>query len=162
MTADLGEGGCACGAVRYRVDAGPIFVNNCHCTLCQRQTGAGSAVNAFVESEHISLLSGELTRHTLPTGSGGEQAIMRCALCGTAVWSHYPGLGENGAAIRVGTLDNAGAVRPDAAIYVADRLPWTALPEGVPAFEQYYRPSDLLPADRMARLRALAGKAGRT
>jgi hypothetical protein len=159
MMATIGEGGCACGTVRYCVDAEPLFVNNCFCTLCQRQTGSGSAVNAFVESEHIHLLSGEMTQNHLMTGSGGQQTILRCTACGTALWSHFPRLGAHGAGIKVGTLDNPAALRPDAAIFVAYRAPWAALPEGVPAFDETYRPADLLPPERMARLRALAAKA---
>ncbi|WP_336964363.1 GFA family protein [Sphingobium aquiterrae] len=155
------EGGCACGEVRYRVDAAPILVNNCHCTLCQRQSGGDSAVNAFVETEHVLLLSGRLTEHDVPTGSGKRQTIMRCATCGTAVWSHYPRMGRFGAGLRVGTLDDPSALRPDAAIFVADRMPWVRLPEGIPAFETTYRPSDILPPDRVKRLVALVALADR-
>jgi hypothetical protein len=153
------EGGCACGMLRYRVGAEPIFVNICHCTLCQRQSGTGSALNAFVEIEHLALLSGAPSEHDVATGSGGTQTIVRCAACGTAVWSFYPRLGRHGPAIRVGTLDDAGAIRPDAAIFVADRLPWAMPPEGIPAFETTYNPRELLPPERLERLLAVADRA---
>lgn len=149
------EGGCACGAVRYRMLDVPIFVNNCHCRLCQRQTGTASAVNAFIETDRLEQLSGDLTVHEVPTGSGGVQRIMRCAACGTPVWSHYPRMGSKGAAVRAGTLDDPSAVRPDAAIFVAERPSWVALPDGVPSFEGIYNPADLLPPERFGRLAAL-------
>src|SRR5262245_40373940 len=148
-------GGCACGAVRYEIAADPIFVNNCHCTLCQKQTGSTSVVNLFVEGEHLTQLSGETTRHVVKAGSGGDHEIVRCANCGTAMWSFYPRLGELGAGVRAGTLDDPGAVTPDAAIFVADRMPWVTLPEGIPQFDKTYDPSQLLPPERFARLKAL-------
>lgn len=132
-------------------------MNNCHCRLCQRQTGTGSAVNAFIEMDRIEQLSGELTEHCFETGSGATQIVARCAICGTPVWSHYR-LGRKAAAVRAGTLDDPSAVRPDAAIYVADRPSWAPLPEGIPQFEQYYDPAELLPAERYARLKALIGQ----
>ncbi|MBO9574949.1 MAG: GFA family protein [Sphingobium sp.] len=148
-------GGCACGAVRYEISAEPIFVNNCHCTLCQKQTGSTSVVNLFVESTHFTPLSGATTRHVVKAGSGGDHAIMRCAACGTALWSVYPRLGDLGVGVRAGTLDNPAAVRPDAAIFVADRMPWVTLPAGIPHFETTYNPAELLPPERFARLKAL-------
>ena len=149
------EGGCACGAVRYRLLDTPIFVNNCHCRICQRQSGGGSAVNLFIETERLDHLSGELSAHDVLTGSGATQTIMRCVGCGTAVWSHYPRLGRAGAAIRAGTLDDPSAVRPDAAIFVADRPAWAPLPEGVPAFEQGYNQKEVLPPERWQRILAM-------
>ena len=148
-------GGCACGAVRYRIDATPIFVNNCHCRLCQRQTGSTSVVNIFVEGDALHHLSGETVRHIVKAGSGGDHAIVRCAACGTALWSFYPRMGDLGAGVRAGTLDDPGAVTPDAAIFVADRMPWVTLPEGIPHFETSYNPAELLPPERFARLAAL-------
>jgi len=154
MTSKTLEGGCGCGAVRYRLNDGPVFVNNCHCTLCQRQTGTGSAVNAFIEMDRLELLSGAVSEHEFKTGSGATQIVIRCAKCGTPVWSHYR-LGRKAAAVRVGTLDDPSAVRPDAAIYVVDKPEWAPPPEGVPQFEAYYNPAELLPAERFARLKAL-------
>jgi len=157
MTSKSLEGGCGCGAVRYRLNDEPIFVNNCHCKLCQRQTGTGSAVNAFIEMDRFELLSGEVVEHEFKTGSGATQIVVRCATCGTPLWSHYR-LGRKAAAVRVGTFDDPSAVSPDAAIYVVDRPAWAPLPEGVPQFEEYYNPSELLLPARFARLKALIGQ----
>lgn len=154
MTSVTLEGGCGCGAVRYRLKDEPIFVNNCHCRLCQGQTGTGSAVNAFIEMDRLDHLSGELAEHKLETGSGATQIVVRCAACGTPLWSHYR-LGRKAAALRVGTLDSPSAVQLDAAVYVTDKPEWAALPEGVPQFEAYYDPARRLSAERYVRLKAL-------
>ena len=80
------EGGCGCGHVRYRLRGEPIFVNNCHCRLCQQQTGSTSVVNAFTESENVELLrrarradgaKQELAQH--PIRYGAQQAEVVCA-----------------------------------------------------------------------------------
>ncbi len=152
------DGGCACGAVRYRVAKDPIFVNNCHCTLCQKQTGGTSVVNAFIEGEAVTLLCGELSRHTVKTGSGGDQTIFRCITCGTALWSSYPRLGELGLGLRVSTLDDAGSITPDAVIFTDFALPWVTLPDGIPHFATTYRYDELLPPERLARMQALVEK----
>jgi hypothetical protein len=158
MTSETLEGGCGCGAVRYRLKDEPMYVNNCHCRLCQIQTGTGSAVNAFIETDRLEHLSGELSEHEFVTGSGGIQIVVRCAKCGKPLWSHYPRLGRKTAGIRVGTLDDPSAVRPDAAIFVVSKPEWAPLPEGVPQFEEYYNPAELLPAERFERMKALLPK----
>ena len=152
------EGGCGCGHVRYRIGGEPMMVHNCHCRLCQQQTGSTSVVNAFFESERITLLQGELTDHTVTAGSGGPQVIRRCAQCGTALWSHYPRLGKLGTGLRVGTLDEPGAWRPDAVIFTESKMPWVALPDGIPAFEQYYDFREVLAPDKLDRLMALVAR----
>ncbi len=149
-------GGCGCGHVRYQVAGEPIFAGNCHCRLCQRQTGSTSAVNAFFETAQITLLVGSLTEHEVPTGSGEAQTICRCGQCGTAVWSHYPRMGRLGAGVRVGTLDDPASIALDAVIYVESKLPWAVLPDGIPVFQQAYDFAEILPPDRFARLKALA------
>ena len=50
------EGGCACGAVRYRMEGGPIVVHGCHCRFCQRMSGSAFAVNVMIEADRVALL----------------------------------------------------------------------------------------------------------
>lgn len=156
MTETMREGGCACGQVRYRVRGEPIFVNNCHCRLCQQQTGSTSVVNGFWESERIELVAGTLTEHVVTGGSGGLHTICRCSQCGTALWSHYARLGRLGAGVRVGTLDDPSTITPDAVIFTDSAMPWVTLPKGIPHFAQFYDFAAVLPPERLARLRALA------
>lgn len=159
MAEQAHKGGCGCGSVRYRVEGEPIYVNNCHCTQCQHQTGSTSVVNAFFETERVTLLAGELTSHIVKAGSGGPHEIMRCANCGTALWSYYPRVGRLGTGLRVGTLDNPAAFQPNAIIFVSEKMPWVALPEGIPAFERTYDPHTVLPPERVERFTALAQRA---
>ena len=149
------QGGCACGDVRYRVEGEPIMVHNCHCRLCQQQTGSTSVVNAFFEADRVTVLHGDITEHELKGGSGRSHVICRCAACGTALWSWYGRLGRLSYGIRAGTLDEPGSVTPDVVIFTESRMPWVALPEGIPTFEQYYDFSEVLPAESFGRLMKL-------
>lgn len=155
MSEIVREGGCGCGHVRYRVADEPIFVNNCHCRQCQQQTGGTSVVNAFFEADNFELTSGELTRHSLKGGSGGPHVISRCSQCGVAIFSEYARFGSLGVGIRAGTLDQPGSVSPSAVVFAAERMPWVALPEGIPQFEGYYNPFELLQGSSLARFNAL-------
>jgi hypothetical protein len=150
------EGGCACSAVRYRLDDAPMFVHCCHCRDCQRQTGSAFVINALIETTRVALLSGEPLPHRMPTDSGRPHHIHRCPACGTAVWSEYGGLASL-RFVRVGTLDDPSALPPDVHIYTRSKLPWVQLPVGVPAFEAYYSARTQWPAASLERRRAILG-----
>jgi hypothetical protein len=82
--------------------------------------------------------------------------VFRCSDCGTTVWSEYGGL-KTLRFVRVGTLDDPTALPPDVHIYVRSKLPWIALPEGVPAFAAYYDSRTLWPAASLERRKAALG-----
>ncbi len=155
MSPEVREGGCSCGAVRFRVEGAPIMVHNCHCRQCQQQTGGTSVVNAFWESDAITWLSGDLVDTELPGGSGEGHVIRRCRACGTALVSHYGRLGRLLAGVRAGALDEPQSVSPDVVIFTAEKMPWVTLPEGIASFPQYYDPREQLSAASLDRLRAL-------
>src|ERR671938_1892247 len=102
---DQFRGSCACGAVRYELGSRPMFVHCCHCRDCQRQTGSAFVLNALIETDRITVLSGDPQPVAVPTDSGRPHDIYRCPGCGTAVWSDY---GDRAALrfVRVGTLDD--------------------------------------------------------
>jgi hypothetical protein len=148
------DGGCTCGAVRYRLAAAPMFVNCCHCTWCQRETGSGFVINAIIETARLQMTRGESRAVQTPSESGGGQIIHRCPSCHVALWSHYGGRTAI-AFVRAGTLDEAAAVAPGAFIFTRSKLRWVDLPPEIPAFEIYYDMNTLWPAESLAR-RAVA------
>lgn len=150
------EGGCACGAVRYRLETEPMFVHCCHCLDCQRQTGSAFVVNALIETDRIEMLAGEPVPVAMPTGSGRPHDVYRCPACRTAVWSDY---GRRPALrfVRVGTLDDPRALAPDVHIFTRSKQPWVGLPADVPAFEIYYDMQTLWPKESLARRKAILG-----
>lgn len=153
---DMLEGGCACGAVRYRLEAPPMFVHCCHCLDCQRQTGSAFVLNALIETDRIAPLSGETVAVTMPTDSGRPHRVFRCAQCQTALWSEYGGVSKL-RFVRVGTLDKPATIAPDVHIYTRSKQPWVVLPPDVPAFEAYYDSRKLWPAASLERRRAIMG-----
>jgi len=144
------EGGCLCGAVRYRLTNAPMFVHCCHCRECQRLTGSAFVLNAIIETSRIVRLAGDPVPVRVPSNSGRPHDVYRCPECQTALWSDYghrPWLRF----VRVGTLDEPARCPPDVHIYTRSKLPWVALPEGVPAFETYYDMTALWPAASWSR-----------
>jgi hypothetical protein len=146
-------GGCACGAVRYRMTSAPMFVNCCHCRDCQRQTGTAFVINGIIETSRIDLLQGEPKAVGLPTDSGRPHDVYRCPECQTALWSDYGGRAWV-RFLRIGTLDEPHAFKPDAHIFTTSKVPWVRIPEDQPAFDIYYEMAELWSADSLARREA--------
>jgi hypothetical protein len=155
MTEESLAGRCACGGVRYRMTGRPMVVHACHCTECQRLSGAAFAVNAVIEADRIALVSGVPEPVPVSGTSGKPQTILRCPACRVALWSHYPTSGERVAFVRVGTLEAPARLPPDIHIFTSTKLPWLALPAGVPAVPEFYSPPEVWPADSLERWRAL-------
>ena len=131
-----------------------MFVHCGHCRDCQRQTGSAFVLNALIEADRVALLSGDLEEITVPTDSGRGQKVYRCPACKIAVWSIYGGV-DKLYFVRVGTLDDPTALKPDVHIFVRTKLPWVTLPEGALAFESYYDSKKLWPAESLERRKAI-------
>jgi hypothetical protein len=151
------EGGCSCGAVRYRLGGAPMFVHCCHCTSCQTETGSAFVLNALIEAARVETLAGAPQPVMTPSESGRGQNVWRCPDCRVALWSNYGGAADLLRFVRIGTLDDPGALPPDVHIYTRSKLAWVMLPEGAPAFEAYYDSKSLWPAASLERRKALFG-----
>jgi hypothetical protein len=157
VTSVAREGGCACGAVRYRLTSDPLFTHCCHCLNCQRQTGSAFVINMLIEADRVELLAGAPEPVDVPRDDGSTQRISRCPTCQVAVYSDY-GRPEV-LFVRAGTLDQPSSVTPDVHIYTKSKLSWVTLPETVPAFEVYYDRKSLWPAASLERLEAILAPA---
>jgi hypothetical protein len=149
------EGGCTCRAVRYRMLSKPLFVHCCHCTWCQRETGASFALNAMIEADRVELLQGNPEIVHTPSNSGKGQNVARCANCHIALWSTYAGAGDAIRFVRVGSLDQAWRLSPDIHIFTSTKQPWVVLPTDTPAVGEYYSRDQYWPKDSLERRAAL-------
>jgi hypothetical protein len=152
------EGGCACGAVRYRLASDPLIIHCCHCLDCQRQTGSAFVINLLIEADRIETLGQAPQPVDVPRVGRPPQRIFRCPRCQVAVFSEYgtPGVRF----VRGGTLDDPDGIAPDVHIYTRSKVDWVALPPETPAFEVYYDPKRLWPADSLRRLQAARSTSG--
>jgi hypothetical protein len=150
------EGGCSCGAVRYRLTSEPLFVHCCHCLNCQRQTGSAFVINLLIEADRLELLAGDPQPVDVPRDRG-KQRIWRCPICQIALFSKYSRATVR--FVRGGTLDDPASVAPDVHIFTRSKLPWVTLPDGVPVFATYYNTRKLWPAASLERLEALTASA---
>jgi hypothetical protein len=53
------EGGCRCGAVRFRVTTPPILSSACHCTGCQRMTASAFTLSLGLHKGGFEVTKGE-------------------------------------------------------------------------------------------------------
>ena len=151
-------GGCACGAVRYRLTSDPLFTHCCHCLNCQRQTGSAFVINLLIEADRMEL-DGDPLPIDVPRDDGSAQRIYRCPRCQVAVFSEYGGPAVR--FVRGGTLDDPSGVAPDVHIYTKSKLPWISVPDSVPAFEAFYDIHELWPSASLERFEAaVAGAEG--
>jgi hypothetical protein len=146
------EGGCSCGAIRYRLTAEPLVTHCCHCLNCQRQTGSAFVINLVIEPDRVELLAGEPQPVDVPRDDGSTQRIHRCPRCQVALFSEYggPALWF----VRGGTLDEPSGIAPDVHIYTKSKLPWVSIPDSAPAFEVFYDIRELWPPDSLERFEA--------
>ncbi|MGE5269352.1 MAG: GFA family protein [Thiohalocapsa sp.] len=153
MAVDGAEGGCACGAVRYRLTEAPLIVHACHCRDCQRLSGSAFATNLWIERRCVETDHARLRSDTVSAGSGKPHEIFRCPDCGTAIYSKYHAAPGDTVLLRAGTLDHPEAVTPDVHIFTRSKVPWLDLPQGARSFEAFYKLPEVWPKESLERWR---------
>lgn len=126
------EGGCLCGATRFRVAGPATNLSYCHCRSCRLAAGAPFVAWATFPSAGFQPLRGKLTEYR------SSASVLRCfcQACGSAVsYRHQARPGELDVALA--TLDDAGPLRPECHIWVSHKLPWVTLGDGLPQFPRW-------------------------
>ncbi len=150
------EGGCACGAIRYRLTAAPMIVHACHCRDCQRLSGSAFALNLWIERQFVEAAGSEPVVFAVPPGGSGKpHDVFACGKCGTHLWNKYHAAPGDTVLLCGGTLDDPTAVTPDVHIFTRSKLPWLQLPPGARAFETFYRITEVWPPASLERWRQL-------
>ena len=128
------EGGCLCGAVRYTLANDPVAMAVCHCTHCQKQSGAMFSANLVVpEADYAQ--TGKTKVFADRGDSGGAVLRHFCAECGSPILSKAdvaPGM----MLVKAGTLDDFSGLTPSVEVYTDHAAAWVGPIDGVPRFGQ--------------------------
>lgn len=125
MTALPLRGGCLCGAIRYEVRTRPFMVYMCHCTDCQRRSGAAFCMGMPMARDGFALIAGEPERVECTTPS--QTIHNHCPVCRVRTHSEpqaYPIVN-----VRPGTLDDRSWVKPVAQIWTRSAQLWAIAPD---------------------------------
>jgi len=122
------EGGCLCGAVRYRV-AGPLGdAVYCHCALCRRANAAPAVPWITVPPARFALTAGAPASYR--SSDHGTRAF--CAACGTQLTFRTTQRPDD-VDVTLCSLDRPQDATPAYHIWSESRLPWLRLDEHLPA-----------------------------
>ena len=123
------EGGCLCGAVRYRVTAEPVDACYCHCRMCQKTSGAPVVAWGNVPIEGFAFTKGTPISHQ----SSPKGIRHFCGACGTRLAFRYAE-GPTTVYINLATLDDPEAIKPDYHIWTASQLGWFETADNLPRY----------------------------
>jgi len=125
-------GGCACGAIRFKVSAPFMGVGVCHCTDCQKASGGAPNYVALAPTDAFAVTKGEPRVHVAKGDSGADTRRAFCADCGSPLWSAPAGAPFT--PIKLGALDDNADLTPSLHLYVSSARPWHLFHDGLPTF----------------------------
>ncbi len=128
---EVHDGGCFCGAVRYRVSGKPTYAGNCHCRDCQRAIGAAFVTWIGSKPEDFAVTGGSIAYCETSPG------ILRgfCSRCGTSLTFQGEGWDEIG--ITAGSLDDPAAIKPESNVFLDHRQPWVIVDESLRNYSRF-------------------------
>jgi hypothetical protein len=128
----LHEGGCLCGAVRYRAAGAPSIVEYCHCPSCRRISGSAVACLAGFPRENFEIVQGE----PVPFESSPGVTRSFCGRCGTPMLYENERFAES-VYLGIGTLDAPESLPPGQHVWVSTHIPWLEIADDLPRYRRF-------------------------
>ncbi|SFR94568.1 Uncharacterized conserved protein [Dyella sp. OK004] len=123
------EGGCLCGAVRYRTSGAPLARTLCHCRSCRRASGAAAVAWVVFRTDDFAFVEGA------PAEFSSSPGVVRgfCSQCGTPLTYRRATKGDT-IDVTTATLDAANDFAPTKEIWVEHKLAWACLNDTLPHY----------------------------
>ena len=113
------EGGCLCGAVRYRIEGPPLYSVICHCRSCRRAGSAAAVAWLTFERDRFRLIAGQ--PHSFRSSAGTVRT--HCGTCGSPLTFTSARRPEQ-VDVTTCSLDDPERFPPTREVWLADRLRW--------------------------------------
>ncbi|MGB5439758.1 MAG: GFA family protein [Gammaproteobacteria bacterium] len=126
------NGGCFCGAVRYRIEGKLRDARSCHCSMCRKAFSAQASAYALVEPDEFTWVSGEDRLGSYE--SGGGMGLRFCSVCGSTLCGTSAGKVHG---VTLGCVDGDPQITLGMHIFVGSKAAWETIPEGVPQYAEW-------------------------
>ena len=127
MTNAAVEGGCLCGAVRYRAAGEASHPTLCHCNSCRRAAGAPLVAWVTFPLAQFAFTKGAPARYR----SSPRVVRTFCPTCGTPLTYEHDSL-PGTIDVTVASLDDPSAFPPADHTWTSEKIAWLALGDGLP------------------------------
>lgn len=128
------EGGCLCGAVRYKSTNPPQLTGHCHCVDCRKSSGTGHCTHVIVAEDGFTL-TGKVTVYDRKADSGNMISRAFCPTCGSALFSRNVGM-PGVVFPRASSLDDPEIAQPSMVVYASRAPSWDKQPSDLPSFPE--------------------------
>lgn len=125
------EGGCLCGAIRYRLGGAVSESGYCHCRTCQRQSGAPVVAYFSIAPAQFAYTKGTPKTYRASSRAGREF----CGDCGTYLLFREDDTSAS-LGVNTTTLDDAARVPPAFHIWHRSRVAWFDTADNFPRHSQ--------------------------
>jgi hypothetical protein len=134
MNTQAYTGGCACGAIRYEIEAEPVMAGHCQCRDCQRDSGTGHASHvAFPRA--AARVSGQATLWDKAADSGNIVTRAFCPTCGSPLFSTNNAMPEF-LFVRAASLDDPSLYKPKMVVWAKSAQGWDYTDPALPKFQK--------------------------
>lgn len=123
------EGGCLCGAVRFRVTGQPLALSRCHCESCRRAVGSAGVGWSIFRREEVTVVRGSLAQYR----SSAQALRTFCGVCGTSI-SYESNDAPAQVALATATFDEPERLPPSREVWLEHKLSWELLNQSLTSY----------------------------
>jgi len=123
------QGGCLCGAIRFKISGKMFEASNCHCSMCRKQSGSAFLSMGGVKTKNLEWLLGDDFIGRFNSSTGVTRLF--CKQCGSTLagtWPRWPDITW----IALGTLDDDPGIKASLNIFVESKAPWFEITDALP------------------------------
>jgi hypothetical protein len=123
------EGGCFCGAIRYKAEGTPLSSGICHCRSCRKIASSPTLPYVAFPADAVMFTQGS------PVAFRSSPSVTRsfCGRCGSPL-TYCNDKEPNLVDVMTCSLDDPEAFPPALHIWVAGKLTWDMIADGLPAY----------------------------
>lgn len=124
------SGSCLCGAISFEIDPPAIAINNCHCSICRKASGAAFGSYLHIPADQFRWLSGQ--SHIVQFTPSGRDPRPFCQTCASRV----PFSDTDRMVIPAGLLDGDPEIKVAVNIFTGSKAKWFDIDADLPEFAE--------------------------